>query len=319
VLIGVEAFLSAGGDSMKTLGMLAALMTVACAASAQGPAEGPAVRVVVTAEPRHGKTVSPLSDKDVTVTSGKDRLSVLEFVPATGDRGAAQLMILLDDGSTSTIGTQFQDLKTFINQLQLNMQLAIGYMRNGTADMVQDFTADHAAAANKLRLPLGVPGVNGSPYFSLVDVLKKWPATDARHEVLMITDGIDRFGGSGPANPYVDQAVQQAQRAGVVIHSIFWSGSGHAAHSYRAVNWGLNYLSELADGTGGEAYWQGFGDPVSFAPFLEDLHNRLDRQYLLSLRAKPLNKPEFQSIRIRTELPDVELVGPTQVWVPATR
>jgi hypothetical protein len=304
---------------MKTLGVLAALIAVACTASAQSTAEGPAVRVVVTAEPRHGKTVPPVSDKDVMVTSGKDRLPVLEFVPGTGDHGAAQLMILLDDGSSTTIGSQFQDLKTFINQLPQNVQVAIGYMRNGTADMVQEFTSDHAAAANKLRLPVGVPGVNGSPYFSLMDILKTWPATDGRREVLMITDGIDRFGGSGPANPYVDHALEQAQRAGVGVHSIFWSGSGHAAHSYWAVNWGLNYLSELAEGTGGEAYWQGFGNPVSLAPFLEDLRNRLDRQYLLSFRAKPLNKPEFQSIHIRTELPDVELVGPTRVWVPATR
>jgi hypothetical protein len=39
-------------------------------------------------------------------------------------------------------------------------------------------------------------------------------------QFLMISDGIDRFGGGGPSNPYVDSAIEEAQRAGVIIYSI---------------------------------------------------------------------------------------------------
>jgi hypothetical protein len=35
-------------------------------------------------------------------------------------------------------------------------------------------------------------------------------------------------------------------------------GEGHASHSDWRIDWGRNYLSQLSEETGGEAYWQGF-------------------------------------------------------------
>ena len=285
-------------------------------AQAPGGAGGPAVQVTVTAEGHHGSTPAAVSAKDVSVYSGKDRLEVLDLVPAAPDHRDLQLMILIDDGADSSLGTQIGDIKKFITGLPGGSQVALGYMRDGTIRTAQDFTTEYAAVANKVRLPLGSPGVTGSPYFALEDAIKRWPPSKGRREVLMITDGIDLYGGVGPGNTYVTTAVEHAQRAGIVVHSIFWSGAGHASHRFWARNWGQNYLSQLADGTGGEAYWQGFGNPVSFAPFLEDLTKRLDHQYTLTFRAKARAKPGLETIRIRTEVPNTELVGPTQVWVP---
>ena len=53
------------------------------------------------------------------------------------------------------------------------------------------------------------------------------------------------------------------------------------------MNWGQNYLSQISDETGGESYYLGFGAPVSFVPYLDDLTHRLTRQYLLTFLAKP--------------------------------
>jgi hypothetical protein len=64
-------------------------------------------------------------------------------------------------------------------------------MSNGIAQVMQNLTNDHALAAKALRFPLGNPGASASPYFSLEDLLKRWPASDERREFLMITDGID--------------------------------------------------------------------------------------------------------------------------------
>ena len=75
--------------------------------------------------------------------------------------------------------------------------------------------------AKALRLPMGDPGGSGSPYFSLVYLIKRWSEGPVPREILMLSDGIDRFGGSGPSNPYVDSATEEAQRAGIVIHSIY--------------------------------------------------------------------------------------------------
>ena len=164
-------------------------------------------------------------------------------------------------------------------------------------------------AAKALRLPLGDAGASGSPYFSLVDLIKRWPEGPVRREILMVSDGIDRFGGGGPSNPYVDSAIEEAQRAGVIIYSIYSPGMGHYGHSFWRMNWGQNYLSQISDETGGESYYLGFGAPVSFAPYLDDLNHRLTRQYLLTFLAKPERKAGFQQFKLRTEVPNAELVA----------
>jgi hypothetical protein len=281
---------------------------------------GPAVQIVVTAEPRHEGSVPALTQKDVTVSSGKDHLDVLDLAPAQGDHAQLQLFLLMDESSSTRIGTEFPALKKFINDLPPTTAIAIGYMRNGTVDRVQDFTTDHATATAKLRLPMGAPGVDSSPYFSLSDLIRHWggngPSPDVRREILMISDGVDRFYGAGPDDPYVQTADVQAQRAGIVFSSIYWESVGHFGHSWRFINWGQSYLAQLAEDTGGEAYWQGIGNPVSFSPFLDEFANRLNNQYFLAFRAKAHNKAGLEPVKIRTEIRDVDLVGASAVWVP---
>jgi hypothetical protein len=66
-----------------------------------------------------------------------------------------------------------------------------------------------------------------------------------RRQIMMVSDGIDRFGGGGPSDPYVDSAIDEAQRAGVIIYSIYTPGVGHYAHSFWRMNCGQNYLPPL--------------------------------------------------------------------------
>src|ERR1039458_2050294 len=90
-------------------------------------------------------------------------------------------------------------------------------MQNGTAKVIQDLTSDHGQAAKALRLPMGNPGENASPYFALQDLIKRWPGGTVRREVLMVTDGVEWFWGSSGQDPYVDAAITDAQRAGVIM------------------------------------------------------------------------------------------------------
>lgn len=50
-------------------------------------------------------------------------------------------------------------------------------------------------------------------------------------------------------------------RAGVTVSAIYTPGVGHFGHSYWQTYWGQIYLSQLADETGGEAYYIGFSGP----------------------------------------------------------
>jgi hypothetical protein len=274
--------------------------------------------MLVTVEARHGADVPAVQKEDVMVYQGRDRVKTSDWVPLQGDRAALDLFLLLDDAADSSLGSQLADLRTFINSQPATTRIGVGYMRNGTVDMVQNLTEDHAQAAQSLRLPIGSAGVNASPYFSVAELIKRWPEAPVRREILMISDGIDRYGPGGASDPYVDQAVEQAQRAGIVIFSIYNPGEGHFAHSPWRINWGQNYLSQLSDESGGESFYLGFGPPVSIAPYLDDLGRRLLHQYLLTFLAKPVKKSGMQGVKLRTEVSNAELVSADSVYVPAS-
>lgn len=280
---------------------------------------GPAVNLVVTVEARHGSSIPEITRDDAMVYEGRDRDRVTGWLPLQGDHAGLECFILIDDSSSVSLGSQLEDIRQFINAQPSTTKIGVAYMQNGIAQVVQNLTTDHAQAAKALRLPLGNPGASASPYFSLEDLIKRWPASEERHEVLMITDGIDRYWGSGPDNVYVDQVIEKAQRAGLIVYSIYTPGVGHYGHSYWRTYWGQNYLAQLSDETGGESYYLiGPAPPVTFAPYLEDMSRKLSRQYLLSFIAKPQKKAGMQRVKVRTEVPNAELISADKVYVPAT-
>jgi hypothetical protein len=298
-------------------GLLASVQLAAAQESAS--ATGPAVNLVVTVEARHGSNIPDVTRDDVMAYEGRDRDRVTGWLPLQGDHAGLEFFIMLDDSSNVTLGSQLEDVRQFINAQPPSTKIGVAYMANGIAQVVQNLTSDHALTAKALRLPFGNPGASASPYFSLGDLIKRWPASDERREVLMITDGIDRYWGSGPDNAYVDSVIEQAQRAGVIVYSIYTPGVGHYGHSYWRTYWGQNYLSQLSDENGGESYYlTGPAPPVSFAPYMEDITRKLNHQYLLTFMAKPQKKAGMQRVKVQTEVPNAELVSADRVYVPAT-
>ena len=293
------------------------MMAAGTARAQQAAPEGVPAHIVVTVEPHKGKDVPTINRDDVMVNEGKERDQVTDWIPAQGDHAALELFIMLDDGSNSTLGTQIEDIKKFINEQPPSTAVGVAYMQNGVAKVEQNPTTDHALAAKAIRLPMGMRGINGSPYFSLTDLIKRWPESKARREVFMATDGIDRYYGSGDLeDPYLDDAIDNAQRAGILVSAIYTPGVGHFGHSYWQAYWGQLYLAELAEKTGGEAYYIGFsGPPVSFTPYLEQFEERLSHQYFLGFLAKPQKKPGLQRVRIRTEVQNADLVSAQEVYV----
>jgi hypothetical protein len=284
----------------------------------QPASNGVPVHMVVTVEARKGNDVPEITREDVKVYQGKELRPTLDWVPLRGEHAAMEFFILIDDGLTTEVGTQLDDIRQFINGQPATTAIGIAYMRDGTAQIAQNPTTDHAQAAKALRLPIGEPGINASPYFAVTDLIKRWPAQAVRREVLAITDGVDRFYGGSLNDPYVDEAVASAQKAGVIIYSIYYPGVGHYGRSYWRVNWAQNYLSQLSEETGGESFYMGFGPPVSFGPYLEQLSRRLEHQYLLNFAAKPEKKDSLQKVKLRTEVPNAELIAADAVYVPAT-
>jgi hypothetical protein len=286
-------------------------------AAQQASESGIPAHLVVTVEPHHGSDVPVINREEVMVYEGKERDTVTEWIPAQGDHAALELMVLLDDGSNISLGTQLDDLRKFINEQTASTMVGVAYMQNGIAKVEQNLTSDHALAAKALRLPMGIRGVNGSPYFSLTDLIKRWPASTGRREIIMASDGIDLYYGTGDLqDPYLDEAIDVAQRSGILVSAIYTPGAGHLGHSYWQAYWGQLYLARLAEMTGGEAYYIGFnGPPVAFTPYLDDFTRRLSHQYLLTFLAKPPKKAGWQTVKLRTEVPKVDLISAGRVWV----
>lgn len=295
---------------------LAAALAVIC--SAQQSAPGVPVSVVVTLEPKRDKTIPDVQAQDVAVFQQRERRPVTGFTPL--GHGTMQLMLLIDDSARGSFGTEINTLKQFINSLPSNTEVAVAYMRNGMAAMTQNFTQDRAAAANSVRLPSGAGGADVSPYDSLADAIKKWPNTGAeRKEIVMIGSGIEGLGGGYYSdNPYVSAGIQAAQKAGVVVYTIYNPSVGHLGHSYWRNTWGQNFLSQVADETGGDSYIIGFGSPVSLQPFLDEIRQDLEHQYLLTFVARPQQKSGLQPIRVSIPEKDASVAAPDKVYVKAS-
>jgi hypothetical protein len=271
--------------------------------------------LTVTAEGRRGAVPPEVVKDDVSVEVNRRPVRIEKWIPLRGDHANLELYIVIDDGEDSDLGLQFGSLKAFVNGQPGTTRIGLAYLRNGSANIAAPLTTDRAAFVKALRLPLGEPGIAASPYMGISDLVKKWSAADARREVLLISSGMDDWSPPDPRNPYLLKAIADAQRAGILVHSIYYAGAGHMGHSYWRVNWGQNYLAELGDETGGEAYWQGSISPVSFDPYLKDLTERLQNQYLMTLVSGD-TKGGLEPVRITTSVSGISLVAASKIDIP---
>lgn len=304
----------------RIFGLVALIFFIFAALSAvlaqQEPTSGTVpASIIVSVEAKHGKNVPTVYKQDVRALHDKDRLEVTDWNPCQSEQTGVELFVLVDDAINTNIGLQFDDLKKFMQAQPPATAIGVGYARNGTAQVVQNPTRDHAQAAKALRLPTGF-GATASPYLSVTDLVKRWPQTTACREILLISSGIDYLQG-GPQDSYLLECIDEAQRAAVQVYAIYAQPLGHAGHSFFRLNWGQNNLSELAEDTGAEFYIQGLTAPIAYAPYLNQYAGRLAHQFKLTFLIKPANKPGLERIRVETEVNNAELISQDHVFVPA--
>jgi hypothetical protein len=308
-------------SSMRAKGFVAIaallIFTAAAPALAQGEKQGQGT-AIVTILPKHDGDAAPgVSAASVTLkVNGHD--AKVGNVVALGADSRVELVFLIDSGSRSSLGSQLEEMESFLKSLPPNTKATVGYMQNGHATLAGPLSADHAAVSRGLHLPGGSPGSNGSPYFCLSDLAKNWPSRDtaARRIVLMVTDGVDEFERRfDPDDPYVQAAKSDAVKAGLVVYSIYWRGQGQAGNSAYESNAGQSLLTDVSETTGGKNFWQGTGNPVSFQPFLEELSRRLKNQYELSFLTNFNGKPQVEPMKLKFSAPGVEVNAPHQVFV----
>lgn len=338
---------------MKTyrflLGLSGALCLLALSAPmvhSQATADASTVQVhmVITDQSLSDNSEVPvLQPNAIKVKQGKEFLKVTQLVPAQGDNAVLQLFILIDDTCDPSIGNNLNELRDFINAQPATTLIGVAYMSNATIQITQNFTPDHGLAAKAVRLPRGISSSMDSPYLSLISLVKGWPQQKVRREVLMITDGIDRFRGNrssfsqsptrypgaptavaGPTtmpsiSPDVDRASQNSQRYGVIVHSIYATGVGRLGRNAWEAQLGQSGVAKVADETGGEYFALGTQNAVSFKPYLDRLQKIFSSQYYLVFQAAPKKKEGLQRVDISTDVPNADIAAADNVWVPAAK
>lgn len=300
--------------------------------------------MVITDEALRGDSeLAILRAENIQVKQGKDLLKVNKLIPARGDNAALQLFILIDDTTDTAIGNNLTELKDFINAQPSSTAIGVAYMSNATIQIAQNFTADHALAANAVRLPRGTVSAMDSPYLSLISLVNGWPEQNVRREVILISDGIDRLRGERPERtspspatargrvapstssyrtmPVIsvdaDRASTTCQRYRVIVHSMYAVGVGRAGRNAWEVQLGQGGIGKISDETGGEYFGLGFQNAVSFKPYFDRLQRIFENQYFLEFMAIPGKKAGLQRVKITTDRANAEIAAADNVWVPA--
>jgi hypothetical protein len=299
--------------------MVAGGLLLAAPAFPQGEKTMGQGRAVVTILPKkHGMMPASISQKDLSIKVNGKAAEVTSWKPLRGPGDRVELVLLIDSAGRNSLGSQFGDITNFINGLPPNVKIAIAYMINGQSYPAGPLTTDHAQALQGLHMPGGIPGSSASPYFCLSDLAKRWPSRDsgARREVVMITDGIDYYERRyDPEDPYVEAAINDSVRAGMVVYSIYWINVGFEDRTMYGNNTGQNLLYQLTEATGGTNFWGGVGNPVTLQPFFEEFVHRLENQYELGFSARLDGKPGIQTMRLKVGGPAVDVEAPQFVFV----
>jgi hypothetical protein len=311
---------------MKRLFQFAMLFSFAALPGlvAQAQQEGPVpTQVLVNVDAK--STPPSASALTVQVNDHKEPLTAWEPVVPSN----SQVAILIDDGLREAVGRELDNLRKFVRGLPPGVEVMVGFMQYGHVVSDQPFTADHELAASNFHLPEGMPGMSASPYICLSDFVKRWPGTRSSSAadaagmpagrkarfVLMLSNGVDPYNGSTSVmnqdSPYVTQAVTDSQRAGVTVYAIYFGDAGIRGMS--ANNSGQNYLSQLAQGTGGVSLWEGLGNPVSMTPFLGQFQRAIAETYVATFNAPMGNNPQKDMVRVKFSAPKTKLRAPEEV------
>jgi hypothetical protein len=303
--------------------LLASALALSLAAHAQQEGLVPTQALVNV----DAKSTPPASASALTVAVNDRKQPLTAWSPVAPAN--AQVALLIDDGLRESVGRELDSLRSFVRTLAPGVEVLVGYMQYGHVVADQSFTTDHALAASTLHLPAGMPGMSASPYLCLSDFVRNWPESgpsasssspgpSLRHKarfILMLTNGVDPYNGStsimNQGSPYVDNAIADAERAGVTVYTIYFGDAGMMGGS---VNFsGQDYLNQIAQATGGVNLWQGVGNPVSTAPFLQQFQHAIAETYIATFNAPLGNNPERDLVRVKFTAAKTKLHAPEEV------
>jgi hypothetical protein len=282
-------------------------------------AAGTPAQIIVTVGHHYGHAAPALTKDDLIVTQHYQSLPVTNVIPFSGSRAGLELYLLVDHCSNCEPGSKFEELSHFITSQPPATAVGVAYIQSGRLQLAQNPTVDHDRAVKSLSTPEG--SKPSSPFTALADLIRTWPQTASqepiRRVVLMISNGINPAATDKLQDPSAEAALAEAQRAGVIVYSIYHPSADYLATDSSQLYAGQVQLAHVADETGGEAYFLGFGPLPSLAPFLADLSDHLANQYLVEFVANTAEMAgSLEPITVKSHAAEVDLMTADKVWVP---
>ncbi|MGH9903292.1 MAG: hypothetical protein ACRD68_15915, partial [Pyrinomonadaceae bacterium] len=196
-------------------------------------------------------------------------------------------------------------------------RVLVGYLRAGSIQVRQRFTVDLERAAKSLRIPIGsASAAPFNPYALTLEALKRFEGQPVgRRAILLVSDGLDASRGLRDSTPSqsidLQRAIREAQRRSVAVYSLYAPTFGGTASGDRTLSGnGQGSLQKLSSETGGRAFFQGTGTPVSFDSFLREVNTLISRQLALTYLSTNTEKG-FHRIQIISDVTDGEILYPS--------
>jgi VWFA-related protein len=275
---------------------------------------GKPVTIPLTIKMPRDQEVLEIQNIDLSVTEDGEPQTIIS-IRGFGSTTPMTVAVLIQDDVVPSIANEIKGLAEFIRALPKGSRVMIGYLRTGSLQVRQKFTTDLEKAAKSLRAPSGTATAGPyNPYVEVIEALRKFESQPlGRRAILMVSDGLDisrGFDSSAPSQSVdLQRAVNESQRRGVAIYGFYAPTAATASNSVLAVN-GQGSLLRLSNESGGAAFFQGTGVPVSFDPFLRELDVALQKQAALTFLSTHLNKG-FHRIDVKSATPGVRVAFPS--------
>jgi VWFA-related protein len=234
-------------------------------------------------------------------------------------RGPAEspmsLVILIQDDLVPSVASETRTIADFVRRQPVGTRVMIGYIRSGSLQVLRKFTNDLERAATSLRIPLSSSSASPfNPFVEVIEALRRFDSQPlGRRAIVMVSDGVDVSRGVDSASPGLSmdlqRAISEAQRRSVAVYSIYAPSALVVGNQLLGAN-GQGCLEKLSMETGGQAFFQGTGAPVSFDPFLKQIEAALGRQIALTYLSTHTNKG-FHRLDIKPLDRDVEIRHPS--------
>jgi VWFA-related protein len=251
---------------------------------------------------------------DLVISEDGEPQTILS-VRGIGTNSPITLAVLIQDDLVPSVGNEIKDLAEFIRKLPKGSRVMVGNLRTGSLQVRQKFTNDLERAASALRPPSGFSSASPyNPYVEVIEALRRFEGQPlGRRAILLVSDGLDVSRGVDSSSPSqsvdLQRAVNESQRRGVAIYGFYAPTTLAAANPALIAN-AQSSLLRLSDETGGIAFFQGTGAPVSFRPFIRELDIALQKQAALTFLSTHLKKG-FHKIEVKSSTPGVRVAYPS--------